>query len=128
MKPDLLHQMFAVVAEVSGGCDREHVLSTESSDADFCGLISVVGPVLAVKTNDDDVVGQVVGYGGDVGDASASYTVLPDFEVADFVEAGLKSYDRRISIVESWNCGVRDGVSGGGGRKSDRNRRALGVV
>ena len=36
----------------------------------------------SVKTDDDDMVGEVVGDGGDVLDAPASDAVPPDFKIA----------------------------------------------
>ena len=92
-----------MVSEVSGCCDGQYILTTESSDTDFGSLIGVVGPVFTVKADDNDVVRQVVSDGGDLLNAPATDAVLPDFEVAGLFEVGLERDDCRISTIR---CGT----------------------
>ena len=88
-----------MITEVSSGHDGQYVLTTEGSDPDLGGLVGIVRPVLTVNTDDDDMVGEVLGDVGDLLDAPASDAVLPHFKVAGFFEAGLERDDPGVSSI-----------------------------
>jgi len=88
-----------MITEVSSGHNGQYILTTEGSDADLGGLVGIVRPVLTVNTDDNDMVGEVVGLVGDVLDAPAADAVLPHFKVACFFEAGFERDNPRVSSI-----------------------------
>ena len=75
-----------MVAVISLSHKTEHVSPRERGDTDFSGFLRVAGPVLAIKTDDDDVIGYVVGYFGDIANSRASHAMDEYVQITDLIE------------------------------------------